>query len=412
MSDVLMLSAIVMLVLLFLKVPVYIAVLGGSMVYFVLNPDINAVVFAQQAIIGTEKISLMAIPFFICAGIFMNYTGVTKRIMDFCEVVTGRLPGGLAQVNVLLSTVMGGLSGSNIADAAMEFSSVVTAASSMITPLIPPGIAMILYGCIANVSIGKLFISGFGVGGLLCITMMILVGFISKKRGYGNLTTEKLTWPRFWKAFKPAVLPLLLPIIIIGGIRIGIFTATEAGAVAILYAALLGIIYREMHVKDMVQGLKETVCSTASIMLIVSAASVFSWILTKERIPQTLTAWMLANIHSKFVFLIVVNVFLLLVGMFIEGNASMIILVPLLAPIAAEYGINEIQFAMIYIFNNAIGALSPPMGTLMFVTCSITKCKTAAFIKEAVPFYILLVVNLMLLTWFEPFTTFLVNLFY
>ena len=425
MSDVLMLSAIVMLVLLFLKVPVYIAVLGGSMVYFVLNPDINAVVFAQQAIIGTEKISLMAIPFFICAGIFMNYTGVTKRIMDFCEVVTGRLPGGLAQVNVLLSTVMGGLSGSNIADAAMEskmmvpemtkkgfsleFSSVVTAASSMITPLIPPGIAMILYGCIANVSIGKLFISGFGVGGLLCITMMILVGFISKKRGYGNLTTEKLTWPRFWKAFKPAVLPLLLPI---GGIRIGIFTATEAGAVAILYAALLGIIYREMHVKDMVQGLKETVCSTASIMLIVSAASVFSWILTKERIPQTLTAWMLANIHSKFVFLIVVNVFLLLVGMFIEGNASMIILVPLLAPIAAEYGINEIQFAMIYIFNNAIGALSPPMGTLMFVTCSITKCKTAAFIKEAVPFYILLVVNLMLLTWFEPFTTFLVNLFY
>ena len=165
---------------------------------------------------------------------------------------------------------------------------------------------------------------------------------------------------------------------------------------AILYAALLGIIYREMHVKDMVQGLKETVCSTASIMLIVSAASVFSWILTKERIPQTLTAWMLANIHSKFVFPIVVNVFLLLVGMFIEGNASMIILVPLLAPIAAEYGINEIQFAMIYIFNNAIGALSPPMGTLMFVTCSITKCKTAAFIKEAVPFYILLVVNPML----------------
>ena len=364
MSNVLMISAIVMLILLFLKVPVYIAVLGGSMVYFVMNPDINSVVFAQQAIIGTEKISLMAIPFFICAGIFMNYTGVTKRIMDFCEVVTGRLPGGLAQVNVLLSTVMGGLSGSNIADAAMESK------------------------------------------------MMILVGVISKKRGYGILSTEKLTWTRFWTALKPAILPLLLPIIIIGGIRIGIFTATEAGAVAILYAAFLGILYREMHVKDMVQGLKETVASTASIMLIVSAASVFSWILTKERIPQTLTAWMLANIHSKYVFLIVVNIFLLIVGMFIEGNASMIILVPLLAPIAAQYGINEIQFAMIYIFNNAIGALSPPMGTLMFVTCSITKCKTAAFIKEAVPFYILLVVNLLLLTWFEPFTTFLVNLFY
>lgn len=417
-----------MLALLFLKVPVYIAVLGGSMVYFLLNPDINSIVFAQQAIVGTEKISLLAIPFFVCAGIFMNYTGVTKRIMNFCEVVTGRLPGGLAQVNVLLSTVMGGLSGSNIADAAMEskmlvpemtkkgfsleFSSVVTAASSMITPLIPPGIAMILYGCIANVSIGKLFISGIGVGGLLCVTMMILVGIISKKRGYGNLSTEKMSWPRFWKVFRPAVLPLLLPVIIIGGIRIGVFTATEAGAVAIIYAVILGIIYREMKLTDLCRGLKETVCTTASIMLIVSAASVFSWILTKERIPQMLTEWMLATIHSRIVFLIVINIFLLIVGMFIEGNASMIILVPLLAPIAASYGINEIQFAMIYIFNNAIGALSPPMGTLMFVTCSITKCKTAAFIKEAVPFYILLVTNLLLLTWFEPFTTFLVNLFY
>ncbi|CAK7087228.1 MAG: Sialic acid TRAP transporter large permease protein SiaM [Enterocloster aldenensis] len=428
MSDILILASIVMLALLFLKVPVYIAVLGGSMVYFLLNPDINSIVFAQQAIVGTEKISLLAIPFFVCAGIFMNYTGVTKRIMNFCEVVTGRLPGGLAQVNVLLSTVMGGLSGSNIADAAMEskmlvpemtkkgfsleFSSVVTAASSMITPLIPPGIAMILYGCIANVSIGKLFISGIGVGGLLCVTMMILVGIISKKRGYGNLSTEKMSWPRFWKVFRPAVLPLLLPVIIIGGIRIGVFTATEAGAVAIIYAVILGIIYREMKLTDLCRGLKETVCTTASIMLIVSAASVFSWILTKERIPQMLTEWMLATIHSRIVFLIVVNMFLLIVGMFIEGNASMIILVPLLAPIAASYGINEIQFAMIYIFNNAIGALSPPMGTLMFVTCSITKCKTADFIKEAVPFYILLVTNLLLLTWFEPFTTFLVNLFY
>ena len=261
-------------------------------------------------------------------------------------------------------------------------------------------------------SIGKLFISGLGVGALLCFTMMILVGFISKKRGYGNLTTEKITWPKFWKAFKPAILPLCLPIIIIGGIRLGIFTATEAGAVAIIYAMFLGIIYKEMHMKDIVQGMKETVTTTASIMLIVSAASVFSWVLTKEKIPQQLTEWMMATINNKYVFLLVLNIFLLIVGMFIEGNASMIILVPLLAPIAKSYGINEIQFAMVYIFNNAIGALSPPMGTLMFVTCSITKCKTAAFIREAVPFYFLLLINLMLLTWIPGFTTVLVNLFY
>ena len=401
-----------MLVLLFLKVPVFISVLGGSLVYFLLNPDINSVIFAQQMILGTEKISLLAIPFFVCAGIVMNYTGVTKRIMDFCEVVTAHLPGGLAQVNVLLSTVMGGLSGSNLADAAMEakmlipemtrkgfslsFSSVVTAASSMITPLIPPGIAMILYGCIANVSIGKLFVSGIGVGGLLCISMMILVGVISKKRHYGKLTTEKLTGERVKKALKPAILPLLLPIIIIGGIRVGAFTATEAGAVAIIYAIFLGFLYRDMKAKDLVASLKETVASTSSIMLIVSAASVYSWILTRERVPQTLTEWMLQTIDNKFVFLIAVNIFL----------------VPLLAPIAAQYGINEIQFAMIYIFNNAIGALSPPMGTLMFVTCSISKCPTADFIKEGIPFYIMLVVDLILITYFEPLTLFLVNLIY
>lgn len=428
MNSIVMLSAISMLVLLFMKVPVYISVLGGSAIYFLLDPQANPIVYAQQAITGAESISLLAIPFFICAGIFMNYTGVTKRIMDFCEVLTGRMSGGLAQVNVLLSTLMGGLSGSNIADAAMQskmivpemekkgfsksFSTVVTATSSMITPLIPPGIAMILYGCIANVSIGKLFMSGIGVGALLCITMMLLVSIISKKRGYVPIRTERITTKEFTTVLKPAILPLCLPILIIGGIRIGAFTATEAGSIAIVYALILGFAYRELKFKDIKVGLKETVTTTASIMLIVAAAGVFSWILTKERIPQQLTEWMVTAIDSKFVFLILVNIFLLIVGMFIEGNASMIILVPLLAPVAAAYGINEIQFAMIYIFNNAIGAISPPMGTLMFVTCGITKCKTKDFIKEALPFYLLLLINLLLITYVPTFSTFLVNLFY
>lgn len=421
MNSILIAAAVVMLVLLFLKVPVFISVLGGAAIYFVFNPGVNPIVFAQQAITGVESISLLAIPFFVCAGIMMNYTGVTARIMGFCEVLTGRMYGGLAQVNVLLSTLMGGLSGSNLADAAMEakmlvpemekkgfskeFSSVVTAASAMITPLIPPGISMILYGCIANVSIGDLFISGIGVGLLLCVTMMILVRFVSKKRGYAPMRTTRVSGREFVSALKPAILPLLLPVIIIGGIRIGIFTATEAGAVAIVYAMLLGVVYREMHWKDMVQGFKETVCTTSSIMLIVAAAGVFSWVLTKERIPQQLTEWIVATIDNKYVFLIIVNIFLLIVGMFIEGNASMIILVPLLHPIAVAYGINEIQFAMTYIFNNAIGALSPPMGTLMFVTCGITGCKTGKFIKEAVPFYILLLVNLLLITYVPVFST-------
>ncbi|KAF5075103.1 Sialic acid TRAP transporter permease protein SiaT [anaerobic digester metagenome] len=428
MNSVLALSAIVLLVLLFLKVPVYLSVLGGTAIYFILNPTINTIMFAQRAITSVESISLLAIPFFVCAGILMNYTGVTKRILDFCSVLTGRMSGGLAQVNILLSTLMGGLSGSNLADAAMEakmlvpemeakgfskeFSTVVTAASSMITPLIPPGIAMILYGCIANVSIGKLFMSGLGIGTLLCASMMILVRFISVKRGYQPVYTEKVPAKEFISAVKPAILPLCLPIIIIGGIRLGIFTATEAGAIAIIYAVLLGAFYKELSLENTFQGLRETVCTTSSIMLIVAAASAFSWVLTKERIPQQLTEWIVTTINNKYIFLLAINIFLLIVGMFIEGNASMIILVPLLAPIAASYGINEIQFAMIYIFNNAIGALSPPMGTLMFVTCGITKCKTAAFIKEAIPFYILLVIDLLVITYIPAVSTFLINILY
>ena len=427
-SSIITLAAIVMLALLFMKVPVFISVLGGSVTYFILNPNISTQIFAQRVISGTESIPLLAVPFFVCAGILMNYSGVTKRIMDFCEVITGRMNGGLAQVNVLLSTLMGGLSGSNLADAAMEakmlvpemekkgfskeFSTVVTATSAMITPLIPPGIAMIIYGSIANVSIGKLFIAGIGPGLLLCISMMILVSIISRKRGYKPIRTEKLKPAELKKSLMPAILPLLLPVIIIGGIRLGVFTPTEAGAVAIVYALLLGAVYREMKLEDLKASLIETVATTSSIMLIVGAASAFAWILTKERIPQELTEVLVTYINNKYVFLMIVNVFLIIVGMFIEGNAAMIVLVPLLAPVAAAFGINEIQFAMVFIFNMAIGCISPPMGTLMFVTCGITKCKMKDFIKEAVPFYILLLVCLLLLTFVPVFSTGIVDLLY
>ena len=424
MEGTVMLSAAVLLVLLFLRVPVFVSVLAGGVTYFLMMPNLPGTIFVQRVIAGTESIPLLAIPFFVCAGVFMNYTGVTKRIMNFCSVLLGTFVGGLAQVAILLSTLMGGLSGSNLADAAMEakmlvpemtkrgfsleFSSVVTATSAIITPLIPPGIAMIIYGSIANLSIGKLFVGGVGPGLLLCIAMMILVSIISHRRGYKPIREERATPDEFFTALKAAFLPLCLPIII----RIGLFTPTEAGAVAIMYSLFLGIIYREMHLHDVLTGIRETVTTSASIMVIIGAASTFAWILTKERIPQELAQMMIVFLETPALFLIVVNIFLLIVGMFLEGNAAMIILVPLLAPIAAYFGINEYQFAIMFIFNLAIGALSPPMGTLMFVTCGITKCKMSAFIKEAVPFYILLIVCLALLTIFPIFSSGFINFVY
>lgn len=422
------LSSMVILVLLFLKVPVFISLLCGCILYFIMTPGIAVQILAQRMLAGMSNVALLAVPFFVCAGVFMNYSGVTKRVMAFCQLLTCKMTGGLAQVNVLLSTLMGGLSGSNLADAAMEakmlvpemeragyskeFSSVVTAVSSMITPLIPPGIAMILYGSIANVSIGKLFIAGIGPGLLLCLSMMILVSFICKKRGYQLSKKEALPAGYVAKTIKEAILPLCLPVIIIGGVRLGVFTPTEAGTVAIVYSVILGLIYKELNRETILQGIKETVTTTASIMLIVGAASAYAWILTKERIPQNLTEMIVGLTANKYVFLIVVNLFLLVVGMFIEGTAALIVLVPLLAPVAAAFGINEIQFALVVIFNQAIGCLTPPMGILMFVTCDITKCKIKDFMKEAVPFYFLLAGCLLLITFVPAFTCGILNLFY
>ncbi len=427
-TNLVIICAAAMLILMFLKVPVFISILAASGLYFTMNTQVANHLFAQRIVAGSETLSLLAIPFFVCSGVFMNYSGVTKRIMDFCAVVTGRMWGGLAQVNVLLSTLMGGLSGSNLADAAMEakmlvpemekkgmtksFSTVVTAVSAMITPLIPPGIAMIIYGTIANVSIGKLFVSGIGVGILLCVSMMVLVRIIAKKRGYTPIREEKLQKGEFRSAFVKAILPLFLPVVIIGGIRLGIFTPTEAGAIAIVYAVVLAVLYRELSATSMAQAIKETIFTTASVMVIIAAASAFSWILTYEKIPHQFTQFMISTINNKYVFLIAVNIFLLIVGMFIEGNATMLILVPMLAPVAQSYGINPIHFAMIYIFNSSCGCVTPPLGTLIFVTCGVTKCKIRDFIKEAAPFYVMLLICLLLLTFVPVLSTGLVDLIY
>lgn len=423
-------AVVLMLVLLFLKVPVWMSVIAGTASYFFLNPAVSSMILAQRLASSVQGLTLLAVPFFVCAGIFMNASGVSKRIMDLCDLLTGHMWGGLAQVNVLLSTLMGGLSGSNLADAAMEakllvppmeakgmskgFSSVVTAASAMITPIIPPGIAMILCGSLANVSIGKLFVSGIGVGILLCAGEMICVSVISHKRGYKPTRAkgEKLPQGEAWRIIRASILPMCLPVVIIGGVRLGVFTATEAGAVAVVYSVFLGLLYRELDMKKIIHGLKETVLSTAGIMLIIGAASALSWVLTKERIPQTLTEMMLQISPNKYVFLIMMNIFLLICGMFLEGNAIMIILVPLLFPIAMQYGINEVQFLMVIIFNVSIGCMTPPMGTLMFVVCNETGCKLKEFIKESVPFFIVLIAELLMLTFIPVLTTGLVDLMY
>lgn len=426
MSTAIIAAIVIFLALMFLKVPVFAAVTAGTCIYLVMTPSVNGIVVVQKLIAGMSSIPLLAIPFFVCAGILMNMSGITKRIMAFCVAITGRMTGGLAQVNVLLSTLMGGLSGSNLADAAMEakllvpemeaqgyskeFSSVVTAVSAMITPLIPPGIGMIVYGSLANASVGRLFIAGISIGLLLMAAMMVLNYFIAKKRGYVRLREDKITPREFWMAFKQAALPLCLPLLIIGGIRIGVVTATEAGAAAVIFSVVLGIIYKELNLKKILQAMVETVSTTASIMLIIGAVSSIAWVFTKEKIPQTLLSVIVSHIDSKFVFLLLVNLFLIIVGMFVEGNAAAVMLIPMLAPIAAAYGMDLIQFGMIWVFNMSIGGITPPMGTLMYVTCGVTGCKIKDFLREAVPYFIMLFICLMLITYVPQISLWLLDM--
>ncbi|MEJ9371606.1 TRAP transporter large permease, partial [Schinkia azotoformans] len=371
------LMLIVLLVLFLINVPIAFALIVSTSVYFFFNDSFTITVMIQRIIGGLESVPLLAIVFFITAGILMNYTGITSRMLKFAEVITRPLPGALAQVNVVLATLMGGISGSNLAEAAMQakmivpemekkgyskaFATTLTGAAALITPIIPPGVAMIMYGYVGNVSIGKLFLAGVLPGVALCIMYMIYIYFYAKKHHLETDNKKKITMKEFLSSFKDAILALILPVIIIGGIRMGIFSATEAGAIAVLYALILGLlVYREMKIKHLMQALLETAHTAASILIIIGAGSAFGWALTLEQVPQKMTELMVGNIASPTMFFIVVLVFLLIVGMFVEGNVSIIILTPLFMPMLMQYGIDPVHFGIFFIICLSIGTMTPP----------------------------------------------------
>lgn len=407
-----MLAALLFLIL--INVPVAFAIIGSVAVYFLLANDFEAMIMIQRMISGLESVPLMAIIFFMASGILMNYTGMTRRLLKFAEIITRPFPGALAQVNVTLSILMSGLSGSNIADASMSskmlvpamtekgydkgFSTALTATAAIITPIIPPGIALIMYGYVGNVSIGALFMAGILPGLTLALLLMIYVHFYAKKHGLETEKKERATAKEFFSGLKDAILALLFPLIIIGGIRFGIFSATEAGAVAVLYALILGVfVYREMSLKNLGRAIIETVHAGAGILLIIAAGTAFGWVLTFEQIPQKLAAAVTGYISSPTMFFLVILIFILIIGMFIEGNVAIIILTPLFIPMLVQYGIDPVHFGIFFIITLSIGTITPPVGTIMFVTSSITGIKVEEFIKASIPFIIILIIASLLI---------------
>jgi len=422
------LPIILVLVLYFLGVPVAYALFGASIFYFTFfDAGMPADLVLQKFITATASFPLLAIPFFIMAGSVMNYAGISKKLMAMASVLTGHLAGGLAQVNILLSTLMGGVSGSANADAAMQskmlvpqmvkhgyspaFASAITAASSAISPVIPPGIVLILYALIAQVSVAKMFIAGYVPGLLMAASLMIMVGFIAKRRGYKPETKTRASLKQVIQQFAQSIWALALPVGIIIGLRFGLFTPTEAGAMAVLAATLIGtLIYKELNKSHFIPILKDTIYGTGSVTLIIVAASVFGYYMIWEQIPQTLTQSLLDFTSNKYLMLAILNILLLILGMMLEGSAAMLIVAPLVVPVAVQLGIDPIHFGAVVIVNIMIGGITPPFGSMMFTTCSVTKVPISQFVKEVWPLILALISALLIVTYVPSIVMFLPNM--
>lgn len=408
---------LMMITLLLLRIPVAFSLIIPTVVYYsLINTTMPIEIIVQTMVASSESFPYLAIPFFTCAGVVFNYSGITEKLYTLANLLVGHKRGGLAKVNIMLSAMMGGLSGSANADAAMDaktvvpqmikngyskgFSSVVTAAGSVITPIIPPGIILILYSLMADVSVARMFFAGYIPGIMLTIALLITVDLISKKRGYGSDRTERATGTEIWNHCKESVWALFLPVFMLIGMRFGVFTSTEAGAIAVIYALIVGsFVYKRLSREHFWPVLIESVEATASVMFIVCSAMAFGSYLTWEGIPIAVTNMLTENIHSPWVLLLVINVFLLIVGFFFEGGAAMVLLAPILIPAVKALGIDLVHFGIVMSVNLTIAGFTPPVGTMMFIVLAITKTKMEEYIKECWPFFVALTTVLMLITY-------------
>ncbi len=413
-----------------MNIPIWLSILGGVLPYFIiLQPTLPIQVAVQRVVAVTESSSYLAIPFFVTAGAIMNYAGISSRLLDLADGLVGHLTGGLGHVNVLLSVLMGGISGSAAADAAMEskilvpemtkrgydreFSAAVTIASSLITPIIPPGMGLIVFAFATQISVGRMFAAGY-VPGLLCmVLMMAYVWFVSKKKGYKGSREHMAGGRELLRLFRRAFWALLIPFGILFGLRGGMFTATEAGAICAWYALIIGVfVYREIKPRHLWPILKESVLGTATVMILICSAGALSYFLTYERVPQALSDAMLGMNLNKVSFLLMVNLLLLVIGMFMEGGAPQVILGPLLMPIALELGIDPIQFGIMFVFNLGIGNMSPPFGIVLYQVTGLLGLKFTKVAKACLPFIGIMILVLMVITFCPGIVLMIPNLIY
>ena len=368
-----------MVILLILGVPIAFVLVGSSALALVADGGTNLSIIIQRMFSGTGSFTLLAIPFFVLAGNLMSAGGISRRLVNLCNSFLGHIPGGLAMVAVATFAFFAAISGSSAATAAEQ-------------------------------SIGELFMAGFLPGLFICATLMAVAHILAKKQGF--IPTEKSTGAEKVQSFKEAILAILMPVIILGGIYSGFFTPTEAAVVAVFYGLVVGVfVYREIKIQDLGKIFYDSVITMATVCLIMSASTIFGWILAREQVPQALAQTFLSISSSKYVFLILINIMLLIVGCFCEAGAAMVILAPLLAPIAQTLGIDLIHFGIIMMTNLAIGMMTPPVGVNLYVVCDSAKVKIEGMMKYLMIYFGVLVVDLMIVTFVPPLSLLIPGLF-
>jgi tripartite ATP-independent transporter DctM subunit len=408
-----------LVLLLILKVPVAFAMIISSLLALSAAGNVPMIVVPQRLWGGLESFPLLAIPFFVLAGILMNKGGGAEAIFRFCLTGLGHIRGGLAYVNVLASIIFAGMSGAATADAAglgaieieamkkegykPEFAAAVTAASSIIGPIIPPSVPLVVYGVMAQVSIGRLFIGGIIPGLVMGLSMMVVIFIVLKK-------TNQPVKPRaqardILRAFGESFWALLAPVVILGGIFSGVFTPTEAGVIAAAYSLILGFIYKGFTVKDLPEIMVEAMLTTAQVTFIVAAASLFGWILTRFQFPSHVTNALMSLTNNKYMALLLISTALLALGCFIDALSLLIMMTPVVVPIAIAFDINLIQMGIVLVLTCMIGLNTPPVGICLYIVSDIAKSPIMKVARALVPFYIALVVSLILFSLFPFLST-------
>ena len=400
--------------------PVVLAIGIPSIVYVLAN-GLPVDLVAQRTLYALDSFPLVAVPVFLFVGSLMNSAGISGYIYKFADTATGRLPGGLAQVNIFGSLVFSGMSGSALADIggigrieidamkskgfSVPFAAAVTSSSAIVGPIFPPSIPLIIYGTVTGVSVIQLLLGGI-LPGLLCVAMlMLMTGWLAVRRSYPRADR----WPtasEFWRDFKPAAPAIAAPAILIGGMLVGFFTPTEIAAVTVAYALLISsLFYRELTWRGVVSAAFETIRASAGILLIVAVAALFGWILSVEMVPQHLTGVMLSISKDPYVLLLIVNVLLLVVGMFLDSTTAILVIAPIIAKPLVAAGVDPVHLGMVVVFNLMMGLLTPPMGLALYLVSDIAKVPMKDVLRQMAPYYVPLAVTLLLITYIPGLTT-------